>query len=234
MGRKWLSGRRRQTVNLLVVLALVRIQLFSKIQTGISNKFRLLDKYSVLLKPKDLSNLYNNNYNDKIKREKKCIYSILSYNKLNLSRNIRSLLYNRIILCNIFDNNSIKTHIVYVLNLNFKRNRFFPFLNSTKNHQSIFNSSLGVISKFFSKRKSILRSKSSYILSSSYVRKVIIFSKARLLNLNVTGLPKFFKDVYRTITIPSNTIYPDPFTGKMNSEISMSVSPKFKSINFMN
>merc|ERR1712046_512344 len=32
MGKKWLSGRRRQTVNLLVNLALVRIQLFSFIK----------------------------------------------------------------------------------------------------------------------------------------------------------------------------------------------------------
>merc|ERR1712228_243943 len=31
MGRWWLSGRKRQTVNLLVILALVRIQFISKI-----------------------------------------------------------------------------------------------------------------------------------------------------------------------------------------------------------
>ena len=57
----------------------------------------------------------------------------------------------------------------YILNLNFKKNRFFPQLKDTFFKKTVFNNSLGIISKYFSLRKSYLRGKSSYLLTAAYL-----------------------------------------------------------------
>merc|ERR1711904_354578 len=50
----------------------------------------------------------------------------------------------------------------FLLHLNFKRNRYFPQLLDLSSRSTIFNVSLGIMSKYFSKKKNFLRSKSSY------------------------------------------------------------------------
>ena len=93
----------------------------------------------------------------------------------------------------------------YILNLNFKRSRFFPsFQENMHSKTVIFNSSLGITSRYFSKKKSYLRSKASYILSSSYVSKILNNINIRSLVLKIVNIPKFINNILK-ILIPSNS-----------------------------
>lgn len=109
----------------------------------------------------------------------------------------------------------------YQLDLIFLRNRFFPQLTTYSNSNVIFNASLGIISSYFSKRKSFLRSKSSYIMLATYVRRILVSMNLSYLNLRVKGLPVYLKVLVKTMLTRSNSLYKDPYNvGTIKNETS--------------
>lgn len=102
-------------------------------------------------------------------------------------------------------------YITYILNLNFKRNRFFPQFKEKESQETIFNNSLGITSKYFSKKKSYLRGKSSYLLSAAYIRRFLVSLGLTKLLLEVVKIPKYFKEIIRVVTSNTNVLYNHPF-----------------------
>ena len=130
----------------------------------------------------------------------------------------------------IYNNNSI-----YEIALNFKRNRFFPYFRMKTPKYCIFNLSLGILSKNFSLRKSFLRSKSSYLMSSSYIRRMLIYIKPTRLNLNIRRSPKYLKDILSVMMGKSNVLYKHPFKDKLVNEKEFTAvdAISFEYINFI-
>lgn len=75
----------------------------------------------------------------------------------------------------------------------------------------MFNNSLGIISKYFSLRKSYLRGKSSYLLSATYLRRLLVNINIRKLRLEITKVPKYLKDILRVLLASANVFYKNPF-----------------------
>lgn len=114
---------------------------------------------------------------------------------------------------NIFLRNtgSILSLSKYCLDLTFLRNRFFPQLVTIVNTRTIFNASLGIISGYFSKKKSFLRSKASYVLLAVYLRRILVSANLNSLELRVKGLPLHLKAILKNILSKSNVLYKDPY-----------------------
>ena len=123
--------------------------------------------------------------------------------KLIIKENISSL--------NTYNEEITKYNNIYNLSLNFKRNRFFSCFDMNTSKKIIFNSSLGIISKRFSDKKSYLKSKSSYIMSSSYARRILIYLSINRMQMSILKTPKFLKDIINTLTTNSNSLYKNPF-----------------------
>lgn len=103
----------------------------------------------------------------------------------------------------------------YILNLNFKKNRFFPQLKDTFFKKTVFNNSLGIISKYFSLRKSYLRGKSSYLLTAAYLRRLLLNINILKLRLEITKVPKYLKDIIRVLLTSANVFYRNPFNNNI-------------------
>ena len=100
---------------------------------------------------------------------------------------------------------------IYNIVLNFKKNRFFPYFQMNVSKKVIFNNSLGVISKRFSEKKSYLKSKNSYIMSSSYLRRLLLYISVLRMQMTVIKTPKYLKDILSVLTSNSNSLYKNPF-----------------------
>jgi hypothetical protein len=122
----------------------------------------------------------------------------------------------------------------YALYLSFKRNRFFPYFDMTSSRQTIFNNSLGILSKRFSSKKSFLRGKSSYIMSASFIRRLLIFIRVVRLNLFFLKRPKYLKDILATINTSVNVFYQHPYRSETVNEKELSLPIYFEYINFIN
>ena len=124
----------------------------------------------------------------------------------------------------------------YYLNLNFKRIRFFPFLKKDQKTEVFFNNSLGMVSKFFSKTKAFLRQKTSYLLSASFLRKILIYTNLKYLILKIKGVPLFLRDILSTIINPSVKVYEHPFKAppQLIDEGALQHSFSFKYVVFTN
>ncbi len=181
------------------------------------NKFINLDKYLIFI---------NNNicidYKSKIYINN--IKSIL--NKVNYS----------ITIYNIYNNNNYLYYLknIYFLDLNFKKLKFFPQVKEVNEKKTILNNSLGIISKYFSNKKNYLRSKSSFILSASYIRKMLIYTNIFSLRLNISRIPIYIKDILRIIMSKSNTLYKHPFNKTLVNEKILKSEIQFWYISFIN
>lgn len=122
----------------------------------------------------------------------------------------------------------------YSLYLAFKRNRFFPYFYLNYKKDCIFNNSLGIVSKHFSLKKAFLRSKSSYIMSAIYLRRLFIHLEVGVSYLTVTKTPKFLKDILNTILSNANSFYQHPFTNEIVNEKQNNISVYFHYVNFIN
>merc|ERR1712134_206353 len=207
MGGKWLSGRKRQTVNLLgnsrwfesnlshkkYMLAKIPNNNRSK-AIKIRKRFNTMNKYMYSL---SIMNNTSNNENiitlvlNMLYELKTPSYGVIK-NKFNvykliIKENISSL--------NTYNKEVTKYNNMYNLSLNFKRNRFFSCFDMNTSKKIIFNSSLGIISKRFSDKKSYLKSKSSYIMSSSYTRRILIYLSINRMQMSILKTPKFLKDI---------------------------------------
>merc|ERR1712118_234875 len=84
-----------------------------------------------------------------------------------------------------------------VLNINFKRNKFFPFIKKDNEMDTIINSSLGMIANFFSKKKYFLKSKTAYVLLASFLRKILIYSNFYKIVLKVQKKPIYLIEIIK-------------------------------------
>jgi len=122
----------------------------------------------------------------------------------------------------------------YSLYLNFKRNRFFPHFSLNFKRDTVFNNSLGIISKHFSLKKAFLKSKSSYLMSAVYLRRVFIYLGVNISYLTIVKTPKFLKDILNSFLTNSNSLYNHPFKNSVVNEKQNNVSLYFYYVNFVN
>lgn len=69
-----------------------------------------------------------------------------------------------------------------------------------------------MLSKFFMKNKSFLKSKSMYLLLMSFFRKILLFSSFTNLILIISKTPLFLKELLSTINNPVTKVYKHPFS----------------------
>ena len=138
--------------------------------------------------------------------------TISSYNIMKNKFNVYKLIIKEnISSLNTYNKEVTKYNNIYNLSLNFKRNRFFFCFDMNTSKKIIFNNSLGIISKRFSDKRSYLKSKSSYIMSSSYARRILIYLSINRMQMSILKTPKFLKDIINTLTTNSNSLYKNPF-----------------------
>lgn len=127
---------------------------------------------------------------------------------------------------------------IHILDLNFARRRFFPQLKNindlNNNQETIFNNSLGITSKYFSKSRKFLKSKASYLFSASYIRRFLTYLGLEDLTLLVRKIPVYLKDIIRVILSPTNVLYKNPFLGGIVNEKRMRIKFTFAYIHFNN
>lgn len=104
-----------------------------------------------------------------------------------------------------------KNSTFFLLNLDHKRRRFFPHFSNILEKKTLFNSSLGIIARYFSNKKSFMRSKASFILSASYVRRILTYIGCPSLRLGVRGTPKHLMDIINILLSPANVFYKNPY-----------------------
>ena len=215
--------------------------------SNIKNKFINLNKYIYIKKNKNKSINYNiiksiylYKFKNIITKYKKInlLYNIINKKKIiNIYINI--LLQKKIDFSYIINANmkykNLNNKNIYNLYLNFKKNRFFPYFYMNILKKTIFNNSLGIISKYFSIKKSFLKSKNSYIMSSSYLRRLLIYISPKRLNLNIKKTPKYLKDILTIITTNTNVLYQHPFyNNTVINEKEKDIFIYFEYINFIN
>ena len=122
----------------------------------------------------------------------------------------------------------------YSLYFNFKRNRFFPYFFMNFKCDTIFNNSLGIVSKHFSLKKAFLKSKSSYLMSAVYLRRIFTYLGVNISYLNIIKTPKFLKDILSSFLTNSNSLYNHPFKNSVVNEKQSNVSLYFYYVNFIN
>jgi hypothetical protein len=151
----------------------------------------------------------------------------LSIIKASINNNLKSL--------SVYNNELKNYNNIYTLLLNFKRNRFFASFDMSKSKKTIFNNSLGIISKRFSEKKSFLKSKNSYIMNSSYTRRVLIYMNVVRMQMVIQKTPKFLKDIVNTLTTASNSLYKNPFVhSKLVNEKELNPMIYFEYLVFVN
>jgi len=120
------------------------------------------------------------------------------------------------------------------LDFNFKKQRFFPQLENFFLKKTVFNASLGIISKFFSKSKKFLRSKNSYIFLATYFRRFLTYLNISNLYLFIRKIPKYLKDILRVLLSKANVLYKNPFKHEVINEKKKSVIFNLSYIYFYN
>merc|ERR1712134_144489 len=194
MGGKWLSGRKRQTVNLLgnsrwfesnlshKKYMLVKIPNNRSKAIKTRKRFNTINKYiynlDIKSNNKHVMNNTSNNENiitlvlNMLYELKIPSYSVIK-NKFNvykliIKENISSL--------NTYNKEVTKYNNIYNLSLNFKRNRFFSCfdMNTSK-------------------------------------RIILIYLSINRMQMSILKTPKFLKDIINTLTTNSNSLYKNPF-----------------------
>ena len=170
---------------------------------------------------------YNNNYNIINNYNLALVKSnTLRYDTLfNLLKTNKTMSFKK----NLHKHYNVKK----TLALNYKRNRFFPNIHTLKGDNYI-TLSLGMFMKFFLKSKSFLRSKSMYLILSSFLRKILIFSKFKSLILTISKTPLFLKEILSSLNEPVISIYKNPFNEEYINEKSIINRFKFSFILFLN
>ena len=174
----------------------------------------------------NLNNYNKNTYNYKIYKfslntfkhhkrfkELKLINISRIYNNKNFFKYLNSNNKNFFKVINtFFSKGNMETTTNNVLQLNFKRDRFFPTLFDKKKKHTYITSSLGIFKKFFNKPKSFKKSKQLYLVLIHFFRKVIIFSNLYKLSLHVKFTPKFLTELINLFTQKNKNTYQHPFS----------------------
>ena len=201
---RWLSGRKRQTVNLLGNLTLVRIQLFSFILTrGNTQTFLFLQKKNQTLR-NDYSDFYKETFS------KYNIYLSATKNSsgpetqlLQLDHYVRTFNYPLITLNSYFQSwlKGSKPSLIN-LRLYFKLTRFQVNLESTSPRYNILSLSPGVIFAKFFEKKGLRNRRQTQTILMRFLRKSLIFLNISNLNLIVRGLPFNLAQLVKVLATP--------------------------------
>ena len=172
-------------------------------------------------------NIYKDNNRNKIKS---VIRALCNYKKY-ITLYFKNLIIN---LSRSFYGKELVTE--QLMCLNFKNRRFFPLMNDISTNKTIYNNSLGIIAKYFSNSKSYLRSKSSFILSSSYLRRLVTHLLIKDLRLLIKKTPLFLRDILNTLFQASNKLYKNPFNDKqlVNEKDMAGIFPRINYVMFVN
>ena len=123
----------------------------------------------------------------------------------------------------------------HIFTLNFKKNKFFPYLSSEVEKQTLFNSSLGIFSRKFSLKKSFLRSKGSYLMSASFLRRMLLYLNLwPTTTLEIVKIPKYLTEILTTMFSNASAFHIDPFSGKTVSESNVFARIIFDRVIFTN
>ena len=232
---RWLSGRKRQTVNLLGNSHWFEPNSSHLIRKNINVNYKTFYKSLYFNKSKDFVKPYSsvnfhlasvsgsriNQYNKTLPILYKCQFfarQLQSYTFLDKGYNLhRRKFFNP----------------TKALSLNFTRGRFFPILRTIKG-ESYFFLSLGLLAKFLLKGKAFTKTKTVFILLASFLRKVLLFSSFKNIYLFINKTPLFFKEIMSTINDPVISIYKNPFSNSLTNEKELSNPFSFPLIIFTN
>jgi len=70
---------------------------------------------------------------------------------------------------------------------------------------------MGMFAKFFKKGKFFLKSKTMYLTTASFLRKILIFGLFRMMYLVINKKPRYLNEILNTIKDPVINIYSHPF-----------------------
>jgi hypothetical protein len=175
------------------------------------------------------------NYTDhRVKLGKQIRFVIKQYNNRSILLIYNDLLKKLLYYNKIYNNQLSYNTNNYNIFLNFKSNRFFPYFYNDNKKEVLFNSSLGIFSRKFSQKKSYLKSKNAYIMSMTYIRRLLIYIAVKRLNLNILKTPKYLKELLIVLNNNSNVIYNHPFRNETVNEKEIYLNIKFCFINFIN
>ena len=217
---------KKERIKSNVLLEKVSIKKFMK-------KFITLNKSIYISKNKSNKNNVRNVINNTMKRNNKS-NNIIGTVLTNMKKKIVRIAIELTIYHSSYKYRKTHSYNIYNIFLSYKKNRFFPYFYKEKDKNTIFNNSLGILSKRFSLKKSFLKSKNSYLFSASYIRRMLIYISATKLNLNIVKTPKYLKEILKTITTDSNVIYNHPFRKNIVNEKKDSLDIKFLYVNFIN
>jgi len=97
-----------------------------------------------------------------------------------------------------------------LLTFNFKRNRFFPDLQ-TKSSSIYFNLSLGLFAFFYKKGKFFIKNKQVFLVLASFLRKMLLFCSIGNLIFVVKRTPIYLQELLTTLNNPVINLYKHPF-----------------------
>lgn len=117
----------------------------------------------------------------------------------------------------LFPDRQSGNSVLFLLNLNYKRRRFFPHFSNISENKTVFNNSLGIIARYFSSKKSFMRGKASFALSASYVRRIVTYIGLTSLRLVVQGTPRYLLETVNILLTPANVFYKNPY--KLNETV---------------
>lgn len=98
----------------------------------------------------------------------------------------------------------------FILLLNFKRYRFFPSIRSKKK-PGFVSLSLGLFRRFARRSRAWVKTRMSYLLSASFLRKILLYTKFTTMFLFINRVPKHLTSILHTIQSPAPQIYEYPF-----------------------
>ena len=118
-----------------------------------------------------------------------------------------------------------------ILNLNFKRKRFFPVIRDFKG-TTFFNMSLGIVAKYLKKEKCFTKKKPVFLLVASFLRKILLFSSLTKLVLMIKRTPMFLQEILSIINNPVSNLYEHPFNKQEVNEFKITNPFYFSNVVF--
>ena len=200
--KRWLSGRRRQAVNLL-----------GNSHWFESNPFQKM--YPKQRKHTYINIKYKHSFNGLITSLNLFNSSVIPNKYFNVQKKIKVLSTFTNLNSTVFRyNKSDSFNLNYLLSFNFKRRRFFPSLRTIL-HTNLFYVSLGIFFSFFKKKKSFLKSKLMYIILISFLRKILLFSHISLFIMEIKYVPKYLMEILNALLEPTQKFYQNPFKSNL-------------------
>merc|ERR1712004_799062 len=200
MGEGWLSGRKRQTVNLLVILALVRIQPPSK---------RKLNNF---LGATQLQAVLKNNFRFKKKFRPKSIQIVFN------------LTFKQLYYSNVYFFTKLLTHLLFrflgklktennILNFTFRNSKLYINFNRNNPTYNYFSLSPGLLLNFFSSKKGLKKKLKLKVLNIRFLRKILLLLKLNIFTLKISGNSLNYKSLLTQLFTDLPHFFVNPLTG---------------------